>query len=532
MKTKWAAVLVLSLASSFAGHAWAQAPEGAGWFDNVGSLDFPTSGGPEAQKHFLRGVAVLHSFGWKQAIAEFQMAQELEPDFAMAYWGESLCYNHPLFGERDRESPREVLARLGDTPEERAAKAPTDREKGFLAAVEVLFGEGSLSERRIAYMEAMERLYNAYPEDPEVRALYSLALLSAAGPLGDTTFRVTVKAGTLALELFQANPNHPGAAHYTIHAFDDPVHAPLALPAAFRFAEIAPAVSHARHMPSHIFIQRGMWGLVSKSNDSAYEAAVDLWEPGDSVGDMVHSLDWGHYGDLERGDFAKAREWEKELDGIVERSEGASRATRTVSLLKARVMVETEEWEILDIDENSTSASLLVSGIAAAKKEDLATARTASELLKKRGAREVNDRSTFGRGAEPDRVMHLEVAALVKLAEGDTKATLELFERGVEVASAMGPPRGPATPVKPVHELYGETLLALDKPEEAAELFEAQLLQTPNRPLSVRGLARAHAAAGNMEAAAEQYEKLIEIREGRKKFAGVREARKFLAKTK
>ena len=141
MKTKWAAVLVLSLAPSFAGHASAQGSDEGGWFDNVGSIDFPTSGGTEAQKRFLRGVAILHSFGWKQAIVEFQLAQELEPDFAMAYWGESLCYNHPLIGERDRESPREVLARLGDTPEERAAKAPTDREKGFLAAVEALFGE-------------------------------------------------------------------------------------------------------------------------------------------------------------------------------------------------------------------------------------------------------------------------------------------------------------------------------------------------------------------------------------------------------
>lgn len=532
MQTKRTALIVLLLTSSFAGHASADVADDGGWFDNVGSLDFPTSGGAEAQKHFLRGVAILHSFGWKQAIVEFQKAQELEADFAMAYWGESLCYNHPLIGERDRESPREVLARLGDTPKERAAKAPTDREKGFLAAVEVLFGEGSLGERRIGYMGAMERLYNAYPEDPEVRAFYSLSLLAAAGPLGDTTFRVTVKAGTLALELFHENPNHPGAAHYTIHAFDDPVHAPLALPAAFRFAEIAPAVSHARHMPSHIFIQRGMWGLVSKSNDSAYEAAVNLWEPGDSVGDMVHSLDWGHYGDLERGDFAKARAWERELDGIVERSEGASRATRTVTLLKARTMVETEDWEVLDIDEDSNSASLLVSGIAAAKAGDLDAARRAANLLEERGSREVNDQSTFRRGPERDQVMHLEVAALVKLAEGDSKAGLDLLEQGVEIASTMGPPRGPASPLKPVRELHGETLLALDKPEEAAELFKAQLLQTPNRPLSVRGLARAHAAAGNANAAAEQYRKLIKIREGRNELPGVREAREFLSKAK
>jgi|TARA_B100001964_G_scaffold180460_1_gene199376 hypothetical protein len=111
-------------------------------FAEVGTLDFPTSGSPEAQRYFLRGVAILHSFGWKQAITEFQEAQQLEPDFAMAYWGETLSYNHPLFGEQDADSPRAVLSRLGASREERLAKAPTERERGLLDAVETLWGEG------------------------------------------------------------------------------------------------------------------------------------------------------------------------------------------------------------------------------------------------------------------------------------------------------------------------------------------------------------------------------------------------------
>ncbi len=113
--------------------------------DNVGSLSFPTSGSAAAQQHFLRGVAILHSFGWKQAIAEFKQAQKIQPDFAMAYWGETLCYNHPLMPEQDNKTPREVLARLGATPAERLAKAPTAREKGFLGAVET-----SVGRRRVA----------------------------------------------------------------------------------------------------------------------------------------------------------------------------------------------------------------------------------------------------------------------------------------------------------------------------------------------------------------------------------------------
>ena len=107
--------------------------------EDVGTLSFPTSGAPEAQAHFLRGVGILHSFGWKQAIAEFKAAQVLDPDFALAYWGESLCYNHPLIRERDLETPKAVLNRLAPTLAERLAKAGTDREQGFVLAVDALF---------------------------------------------------------------------------------------------------------------------------------------------------------------------------------------------------------------------------------------------------------------------------------------------------------------------------------------------------------------------------------------------------------
>ena len=151
-------------------------------FDSVGSLDFPTSArSAEAQQHFLRGVAILHSFGWKQAIEQFQAAQEIEPDFVMAYWGETLCYNHPLFrSDPDDENPRAALARLGATTAERLAKAPTARERGFLEAVEALWADGDYNERRVDYMHAMERLHGQFPDDHEVATFYALSLLSGS----------------------------------------------------------------------------------------------------------------------------------------------------------------------------------------------------------------------------------------------------------------------------------------------------------------------------------------------------------------
>ncbi len=495
---------------------------------DVGSIDFPTSAGSEAQERFVRGVAILHSFGYEQAREQFLAAQELEPDFALAYWGETLTYNHPLLPERDLESPREALARLGETREKRAAKAQTDRERGFLGAVEELFGEGELKERRIAYMEAMRSLYESHPDDDEVAAFYALSLLQAVGPLGDDTYRLAVMAGSIALGLFERNPDHPGAAHYIIHAFDDPVHAPLALPAAYRFAEIAAAVSHARHMPSHIFIQRGMWDRVSQSNDSAYEAAVALWDPGERVGDMVHSLDWGQYGDLQRGDYKKARAWIQELDDLVERTGDTGRGKNTVPLVRARYIVETEQWEPREITDDTGTSELLATGISAVKTGALELARKAADRLREAGERGADDSSTFGRGPKPAQVMHHEVAGLVRLAEGDADGAVELFEKGLEIAATMGPPRGAASPIKPIRELYGEVLLELERPADAVAQFEDQLLYTPNRPRTLLGLARAHKAAGDAEAAADAYGKLLDAWHGADEPVELAEAREHL----
>ena len=154
-------------------------------FASVGSIDFPTSATGEAQDHFLRGVAILHTFGWKQAIEQFQAAQEIDPSFAMAYWGESLAYNHPLISQMDATEPNRVLQRLAPTRAERLGKAPTDREKGFIDAVEILWGTGDHVARRVGYMDAMERLYERFPDDSEVAAFYALSMLSAVAATRD-----------------------------------------------------------------------------------------------------------------------------------------------------------------------------------------------------------------------------------------------------------------------------------------------------------------------------------------------------------
>ena len=496
-------------------------------FQEVGVIDFPTSATGEVQDRFLRGVAILHSFGWLQAREQFHAAQELDPDFAMAYWGESLAYNHPLNSQMDATEPRKALERLAPTRAERLAKAPTDREKGFLNAVEILWGEGEHVERRLGYMEAMEELYEDYPDDPEVAAFYALSMLSAVGATRDLSGRLNVRAGTIALKLSKDNNDHPGAVHYTIHSFDDPLHAPLALDAAHRFAEIAAAVSHARHMPTHIFIQHGMWDYVSGHNESAYAAARELWQPGDPMGDATHALDWGQYGDLQLGDYEKARLWIQRiekmasgtfLEGGPSDEGGQARPSGAVSLLKARYIVDTEEWAILPITDESSGHELIATGLSAARTGDRAALEAAEAALDADGGGYAG-------------VMHKQVAALLEVDRGNEAGARELMDQAVETVEAMAPPRGSASPIKPLHELYGEMLAGFGDHEDAAAMFEASLLRMPNRPRSLLGLARASVETGDFERATDAYEKLTEVWAGRTSFEGYQEAMSFLEST-
>ncbi|MEE2777666.1 MAG: hypothetical protein VYE73_13000 [Acidobacteriota bacterium] len=504
----------------------------AGQFKDVGVVDFPTSTeSAEAQRHFLRGVAILHSFAWKQAIEQFQTAQKLDPDFAMAFWGETLCYNHPLFSNQDPTEPRKVLTRLGSSPAERASKAETDREKGFLGAVEVLWGDGESSDRKIGYYERMLDLYDQYPKDDEVATFYALSLLSASGSLGDSDYepRHRVRAGSVALDVFKRRPNHPGAAHYVIHSFDDPIHAPLALEAANRYAEIAPAASHARHMPTHIFIQHGMWKRVSSSNVSAYQAARDLWEPGDAINDMVHALDWGQYGDLQHGDYEQAAQWIKTLERIIEESDGASRAVQTLPMMRARFMVETEKWHAHPLTEGSTAWDAFASGLAAVRLGQKSAAKAAHKSLIAEVEAAGDDKSMMGRRyASSKSMMEKEIGALIALSDGKEEKALKILAEAVAMADERGLPRGAVSPVKPAHELQGEVLLEMERWDAAIAAFTGSLERTANRALSLRGLARARLGKGDETGALDAYRRLATVWEGRQDTPGIEEALAFL----
>ncbi len=503
----------------------------------LGSVEFPTSArSAEAEAHFLRGVLYLHSFTFEAAEAEFRAASALEPDFAMAYWGEALSHNHPLIAERDAALPRAVLGRLAPSTEARLAAAPTPRERGFIEAVEILFGDGSEDERVLAYADAMGRHAARFPDDDEVQAFYAVSLLGTVRIDGDPEFRNRMKAGAIAGDIFREHPNHPGAAHYVIHSFDDPVHAPLALTAAHRYAAIAPDSAHALHMPSHIFIQHGMWAEVVRSNTASYESAWRLWQRRDTLTDtqryyndvyVWHALDWGQYGSLQLGDVAAARRAIELMEPVAAKSE-ASMAKYGPAQMHARVIVEAERWDeaaALSL-EDAPPDTLFAAGLGATRSGDLDRARAAATAL--RAAYEAREMSAGESATRPLAIQTLELEAALAHADGDTDRAVATMREALAIAEVTEAPRGAPRPIKPPFELLAEILLEEGRVAEARSEFARSLDRRPNRTLSLRGAGRAAERDGDALAAREYYGALLANLAAHRAHPGYREAKAFL----
>jgi hypothetical protein len=243
----------------------------SGSSNQLGTVEFPTSSSGSAQKHFIRGVAALHSFWYMEALSAFEQSVIADPDFAMDYWGLAMAHNHPLWEDQDKKSASEALSKI------KGLTKLTQREQDYIHAVRLLYGDGEKHIRDKTYSKAMENIYLSYPSDLEGACFYSLSKLGVARNTVNK-LRLQVEAGAIALEVFQKNPDHPCAAHYAIHAFDHPDLARLALPSAKRYAKIAPASHHAQHMSAHIFVQLGMWPDAEMSNKNGWRTSVDWVE--------------------------------------------------------------------------------------------------------------------------------------------------------------------------------------------------------------------------------------------------------------
>ncbi len=495
--------------------------------DGLGEVTFPTSGSPSAQKHFLRGVLLLHSFEYGRAAAAFRRAREEDPDFAMAYWGEAMTHNHPLWRQQDREAARAVLRELAPTREERLALAPTEREKAYLSAVETLYGEGPKTRRDTLYSRAMERLVARFPDDPEAKAFYALSLLGLNQ--GERDVPTFMRAGAIALQLFDEHPRHPGAAHYAIHSLDDPNHAPLGLEAARAYSDIAPRAAHAQHMTSHIFTALGLWDRVVQANEAAARSTAEDAAHGRELHPCGHYAEWLSYGYLQQGRPDAAR---KLIRGCVELSRTRGSDMGSVARMRALYLVDTETWDgevaglTLEAEGMASRWQLALDfadGLAAAGRGDLEAAREAVEALRRRS-------TSLRQGLTADaRVMIPTLEAEIAREEGDMESALESVRSAAARAEEQPVPYGPPSTYRTPRELEGELLLGLDRPEEALAAFRQALRRTPRRPRSLLGLARAAREAGDTGRAANAYAKVEAIWEHAEEgWSGLTEARRFL----
>ena len=481
----------------------------------LGRIAFPTSGSAQAQPAFVKGVLLLHSFEYDDAIAAFREAERIDPGFAMAYWGEAMCHNQTLWYNESVDKARAALVKFGASREARQAKVPTPREKGYLDAVERLLGDGDKAARNRAYADRMAELVRQFPDDNEAAAFYALALLGTI-PSGQRDTATMQKAGAIATAILKKNPEHPGAAHYALHAFDDGEHAAMGLAAARTYARIAPASSHARHMPSHVFLPLGMWDEAAASDEAAFAASVERVKRlklSMAQADF-HALSWLQYEYLQQGRFAKAREVIKTVEGaMADGARGSSRAGAgehqhaeseigrgfsTTSLkselgsMRARLVVEAGAWgEMRGQGTFENIDELFALGAASVKLGDLARAEAGVEHLRNatKAIPEADSRDIAG-------IMAIALDGLRRMATGDRAGGLAALNRAAAAEAARPKPIARPYPITPAVELYAEALLASGDAAGAVKQFRASLARTPGRSASRLGLARAAAKAG------------------------------------
>ncbi len=505
-----AATLVLAVAVTGCAQTGEAAPASSSSAD-LGQIEFANSGAGVAQEAFLRGVLFMHNFEYEDAAAAFRAAQEADPDFALSYWGEAMTYNHPIWMEQDRDAAQAVLARLGASPEERASKAGSERERAYLHAVETLYGNTATSagkakeERDDLYRAEMRRLSEAYPDDHEATTFYALSILGSAHEGRD--FGTYMRAAAAVEPVFESNPDHPGAAHYLIHSYDDPVHAPLGLPMARAYSRIAPDAGHAQHMTSHIFVALGLWDDVVAANENAV-AVQNARQARLERRPVVcgHYPYWLEYGYLMQGRYQKARDV---LDACFERvqSDPNPSERRHFTLMRARYVMDTGDFEaaaryVMDPGAELDFEYQVVDAVAAGLSGDVDGARA----IHRRMLAELSAGET---GAPA--VLTRALGGALAMWAGDGEAAVAAVQEAARMEAELPYEFGPPAVVKPMFELLGEFLADVGRHAEAEAAFAAQLERTPLRTTSLARLAEAAEASGSATIAAEARDRLAKI---------------------
>ena len=499
--------------------------------ERLGSVAFPTSCSPAVQPQFESSVALLHSFAWERAIRSFEQVADRDPACAMAYWGVAAANARIAWGpaymqlEEGLRAIRHALEIGGET----------ERERAYIHAMAQLFEHADsldYATRLRRHVNAMERLHRRFPEESEGALFYAVALLGTVDATAPSQ-EVQLRAGALAESVFVERPNHPGAAHYIIHAYDYPELAERALPAAGRYAKIAPATPHARHMPSHIYSRLGLWQKSIDSNLSVLEVA------GDAPIHAAHSLDYLVYAYLQRAEPEKAVGALQRLVELGrEHAEEYDVAGHVVDA-SVRFVLERHAWEEaaslnldpdLLYDPRFQATVALARAVGAARSGQIEEARRIAAGLPELHSQLVVGGEPYS--AANVAIWHPVTLAWIHRAAGSNEEALQLMREAVrldEAKSYVGSFEFGSDELVHTREELGALLFELGRFAEALEEFERSLDISPNRFNALFGAARAASLAGDSERAREHYEQLLKVADEDARGPAIEEAKRFLA---
>jgi len=486
----------------------------------LGTVHFPTSCNRAVAQDFDHGIALLHSFWYSAAIETFTGVLKNDPSCAMAHWGIAMSWwGNPFAGFR---TPQALVTGLAVVEKGKAAGAKTERERGYLAAVEVLYKDAAaipLRTRTLEYEKQMAALSAKFPDDSEAKIFYALALGQTALPT-DKTYANQLKAGDILEREFARQPDHPGLAHYIIHSYDVPALAPRALDAARRYAKIAPAAPHALHMPSHTFTRVGAWQDSIETNIASAAAA----RRDNATSEELHAMDYMVYAYLQTAQDDAAKTSVDKIAAIgsrIQMNAAGAAAPPTAgyyawAAMPARYSLERNAWKeaaaltpretaFAQADAITHFARALGaarSGNPAAAAQDVAKLVTLRDALQK-----ANDTYWTGQVDIQRRI----ASAWIALAEGRQAEALSSLREAADLEDLTDKSPVSPGPIKPARELLGEMLMELKRPTEALKEFEATMAKEPNRFRGVYGAARAAADAGEHQKARTYSAKLIEI---------------------
>ncbi len=465
--------------------------------EKLGSVSFPTSCQPRIQHGFDRAVALLHSFAYKAAEDAFRSVAEQDPQCAMAHWGIAMTHFHQLW-----EPPIPVTgitAAQNEIKQAERLNAPTERERGFIHALSLLFDDPASPYRTRAsnYELAMQSFATANPADVEAQVFYALALLANASPTDKTHFKQK-QAAALLEPLYRRFPNHPGIPHYLIHASDSQEMASQGLAAARAYSKIAPSAPHALHMPSHIFTRLGMWDDSIASNLAARAAAQQQHD----TGEELHAMDYLVYAYLQTGRDRQAAEVMQQLGAMQNVDMSDFKSGYAVTVIPIRCIVERQQWS--DAEKISPPASALpqvlaiavwARGLGLARDGDFRAARAQAEMLSTIEESLRASRNDYW--ATQVNIMTREVIAWSAQSEGRPEEASTLLRSAAD--DEDGIEKLPATPgpIIPAREQLGELLLEQRNFAAAAQAFETALVNAPGRRGALKGAAyaAAHASA-------------------------------------